>query len=92
MSPLTLTISDIVDLVALAGFTLDPAQLLATDPDELEQEITIAPCPAGGLRDDDDTPRHYRHIAYYTDYPDEGAIGLGNPIQPIPPEPIHAHG
>lgn len=80
-----LTVAEIIDLVACAGFTLDPAQIAATDSDELETEITIEQCPTQGIADDDGMPRHYEKIAYFTEYPEEGAIGIGKEVTaPIP--------
>jgi hypothetical protein len=78
---LTLTIAQIIDLAAFAGLVFkegcDP------DDDALETELTIQGCPAIGVLDDDDdsvTRRHYEHIAYFTEYPEEGWVGLGKEV------------
>lgn len=74
----TLTGKEILDLAEFAGFTVEPPS-----EDELESEITIAHCPENGLEDRDGAfvdRTTYNLIAYITDYPDEGSIGLGEPL------------
>lgn len=73
---ITLTIAEIKDLAEYAGLTLNK-RCNAQSEDELATEITITDCPAGGTKDDDGAIRHYAHIAYYTDYPEEGCMPLG---------------
>jgi hypothetical protein len=70
-----LTVSEIKDLAEFAGLTIDGTNL--PDADDLGTEITIASCPAEGVKDDDGKALHYEHVAYMTDYPEEGCIGLG---------------
>ena len=73
----TLTCKEILDLAELAGFTVDATGV------ELETELTIAHCPENGIedRDGDFVDRTtYNLVAYITDYPDEGSIGLGDPL------------
>ena len=83
----TLTVAQIADLARFAGLTL--AQSPQPDPDELEATITVCECPeAGVLLDGEDADpgvaAHYTHIAYYSEYPDEGCIGLGPEIAATP--------
>lgn len=54
-----------------------PAPIGWTDADEMETEITIIDCPAGGVLDDDGKATHYEHVAYLTEYPEEGTFPLG---------------
>lgn len=77
---LTLTVAEIKDLAECAGFTLDPSRM--PDADEMEAEITIIDCPKDGVLDDDNKPTHYAHIAYITEYPDEGSYPLGDQVEP----------
>lgn len=79
----TLRVAQIADLARFAGLFL--AQSPQPAPDELEAEITVYACPDKGvLLDGEDTDpgmvAHYKHIAYYSEYPDEGCIGLGPEI------------
>lgn len=71
-----LTIKEIKNLAEFAGLTV-----LDIDQDEAETEITVEPCGKEGLRDGKlDKPRFYAHIAWFTEYPEEGAAGLGPEI------------
>lgn len=83
----TLTVAQIADLARFAGLTL--AQPPQPTADELEATITVCECPeAGVLLDGEDADpgvaAHYTHIAYYSEYPDEGCIGLGPEIAATP--------
>lgn len=80
---LTLTIAEIKDLAECAGFTLDPASM--PDADEMETEIVVMECPKAGVRDDDGKPTHYAHIAYFSEYPEEGSYPLGNEVRESAP-------
>lgn len=80
---LTLTVAEIRDLARFAGLMIDDTTK-PTD-DELETQITVAACPAEGIRNegeptDLDSVSHYRHMAYCTEYPEEGCTGLGDEI------------
>lgn len=76
---LTITIRQLLDLVALAVY--DTSTLHAqTEPEEFDTELTIEPCPPKGLMDDAGQAVYYNLIAYFTEYPDEGAIGLGEAV------------
>ena len=77
---LTLTVAEIKDLAECAGLVLHTRFL--PDADSLETEITIIDCPKDGVLDDDGKPTHYAHIAYVTDYPDEGSFPLGEELTP----------
>lgn len=80
---LTLTVAEIRDLARFAGLSID--ETFGPSDDELETLITVGLCPAEGMRNDGEpsdpeSVSHYKHMAYYTDYPDEGGIGLGDEI------------
>lgn len=66
-----LTAAEIKDLAEMAGFTVDTHDI------EMDQEFTVDDCPATGVKDDDGTPRHYAHIAWDSEYPEEGVMPLG---------------
>lgn len=74
---ITLTVAEIYDLACMAGFTINHRQTLMPDADEMETEITIIDCPKAGVLDDDNKSRHYAHIAYFAEYPEEGSLPLG---------------
>lgn len=73
----TLTVDQIKDLAEMAGLRVEGD---ITD-DDRETEITVETCPPDGV-DDEGTMRHYRHIAYYDEYPGEGVYPLGPEIRP----------
>ena len=76
---LTLKGREIKDLAEAVG--LEIQQLDYTD--ELETEMTIIACPASGVTDDDDGKvRHYEHVAYLSEYPDDGTFPLGDQVPP----------
>lgn len=80
---LILSVAEIRDLARFAGLMIDDTTK-PTD-DELETQITVAPCPAEGIRNegepsDPDSVSHYKHLAYCTEYPEEGCVGLGDEI------------
>jgi hypothetical protein len=77
---LTLTVAEIVDLADAAGLVLN--QKFMPDADEMEAEITIIDCPKEGVRDDEDKSTHYAHVAYLSDYPEEGIFPLGPELTP----------
>lgn len=79
---LRLRVDEIHDLAMFCGFkfTNDPVG------DEAETEIAVMPCPPEGVKnEDDDSVIHYRLIAYYDEYPEEGVCGLGAAMTPTPP-------
>lgn len=78
---ITINIRELIDLVALAGYDTDTLHA-QTDHDEYETAIVIEPCPAAGILNDDNQPEHYRLIAYFEEYPEEGCLGLGEKITP----------
>lgn len=83
----TLTGKEIREIAELAGL-----QFVEHDyTDEYETAITID-TPSGFLLNDDGVEEHYRLIAYFTEYPEEGAIGLGDvlSITPIRPDNPYA--
>jgi hypothetical protein len=80
MTMLTLTVAQILDLANFAGLPISSPSPL--DDGEGDVEIVIADCPPEGLRDDEGNPTHYDWIAYFAEYPDEGATGLGAELPP----------
>jgi hypothetical protein len=93
MKTLTLTVDEIADLARFAGLVLDETR--CTGPaEEGEIEISVGPCPEGGLYEEAGGERkHYRVIAWFDEYPEEGSEGLGPEISsPTPPEPPVHHG
>ena len=76
---ITLTVEQIIDLANFAGLALSKS--CKPDADELETEITVIACPdpdvAGGYFS---KIVNFRHIAYYSEYPEEGCAGLGPEI------------
>lgn len=73
-----LTAKEIADLAEFAGFTINRASI---DDDELETSYTVTDCPASGVTEEDsDVFRHYAHIAYSTEYPNEGVHPLGDEL------------
>lgn len=82
MSTITLTIKEIQDLAMFAGIAIDESK--PVDADQAEATITIGPCPEVGLRDGDaghELRRHYRMVAFFEEYPEEGCHGLGPEIE-----------
>lgn len=78
---MNLTIAEIKHLAEFAGLTVDASGM----EDEMDSEITVAPCPEEGIKDEDGiTTRKYTgHIAYFAEYPEEGCIPLGEVIVKI---------
>ena len=72
---LTLTVAEIKDLAECAGLVFN--QKFMPDGDDLDTEIVVMECPKEGVRDDDNKPTHYAHIAYFAEYPEEGSYPLG---------------
>ena len=79
---ITLTVAEIKDLAECAGFVFN--QHFMPDADDMETEITINTCPASGVLDDDNKPTHYAHIAYFSEYPEEGCYPLGSETEKAP--------
>lgn len=79
---LTLTVAEIYDLACAAGFTINHGEMFMPDADEMETEITIIDCPKDGVEDDDGKHTHYAHLAYFTEYPEEGSYPLGAELSP----------
>lgn len=79
---ITLTVAEILDLARCAGLVVEDV----TDEDELETEVSVMACPEDGVGDEDepDAPHdHYRFVAYFSDYPEEGVYGLGAAITKV---------
>lgn len=72
----TLTGKEIRELAEFAGLQIVEHNYA----DEYETEITIE-TPSGFLVNDDGEEEYYRLIAYFTEEPEEGAIGLGDAIE-----------
>jgi hypothetical protein len=80
-----LTVAEIIDLAEFAGLTLDK-QMGLPDEDQLQTEITIAPCSIApcsktGVLNGDGVAEFYAHVAYFSEYPDEGFMGLGKQLK-----------
>ena len=73
---LTLTGKEIKDLAEAVGLVIKPLDY----EDELETEMTIIDCPASGVLDDDGKATHFQHVAYYSEYPEEGMCPLGDEV------------
>lgn len=73
---LTLTGKEIKDLAEAVGLVIDPRNYT----DELETEITIIDCPESGVLGDDGKATHYEHVAYLSEYPEEGTFPLGDEV------------
>jgi hypothetical protein len=77
---LRLTVAEIKDLAESAGLVLDDT--FKCDADDMETEIIVMECPKEGIRDEDDNrQRHYAHIAYFPEYPEEGCCPLGAELE-----------
>jgi hypothetical protein len=76
-----LNAKEIKDLAEFAGFTIS-SQFAASDEELEDEEFVVTDCPKEGTVDDDGTARHYDHIAYLSDYPEEGVCPLGNERTP----------
>jgi hypothetical protein len=76
---ITLKVSEIRSLAMFAGLVLD--KRVEFIPEEDEAEITIADCPTEGVKDDEGKVEHFEHIAYFSEYPEEGCAPLGEPVE-----------
>lgn len=74
-----LTRKEIIDLAEFVGLEIGESYKEDNDNNE-DTEISIDICPKEGLIDDDGDTTHYKHIAYFAEYPEEGCIGLGYKI------------
>lgn len=77
---ITLTVQQIADLAGAAGLVLD--QRFMPSADDLEVQYTITACPPKGITDDNGQVKHYAHIAFATEYPDEAVFALGDEVAP----------
>ncbi len=73
---MTMTIEEIKDLALFAGLSISDG----VGVEDMDAEITVEVC-SKGVMDDDGVAKRYAHIAYYTDYPEEGVQGLGKEIK-----------
>ena len=76
---IVLTGQQIFELAEYAGFKVQ-----CSFDDNLLDETTVKHCPAKAINetvDDITYSKFYNHIAYYTEYPEEGCLGLGAEIQ-----------
>jgi len=77
-----LTVTEIRHLAMFAGLIVSPPAGTFAE-DESEEKITVSRCPKGGLFDEETkTYYHYKHIAYLTEYPEEGMCPLGPEVKP----------
>lgn len=76
---ITLTGKDIKDVAEFAGLSITPHDYA----DEYETEITIQRCPKSGIKNDDDGGvEFFEYVAYLSEYPEEGCVPLGDPVEP----------
>ena len=74
-----LTIGEIKDLAEFCGLVLSKECINDTEDDDAE--VSIEECPSRGILDEDDgSVKHYKKMAYFTDYPEEGVFPLGNEL------------
>jgi hypothetical protein len=83
----TLTGKEICELAEFAGLQI----VWHNYADEYEAEITVE-TPSGFLLNDDGVEEHYRLIAYFTEEPEEGAIGLGDVLPAVQEPQINLEG
>ena len=80
----TLTINQIVALADFAGITVSPSNFDI----ESDSLIVITDDPAMTTLSDQDgeivTKETFSHVAWFDEYPEEGSIGLGDPINKEP--------
>ena len=81
-----LTGQEIRELAEFTGFTLhEPTPQYYEDI--IETEISIDPCPKAGVKIEQPSGayeiKHYPHIAYCYEYPEEGCVPLGEEIKPV---------
>ncbi|MBM4091101.1 MAG: hypothetical protein FJ276_17020 [Planctomycetes bacterium] len=80
---MVLTMAEIRDLALFCGFQVAPTMGYADE----DAEIAIQHVPAGLKDDADGTVRYYAHHAWFDEYPEEGAAGLGPEVaQHQPPQ------
>jgi len=73
-----LTRKEILDLAEFAGFEITDQSKM---PEDFEIELTIENCPENGILDEDTNEREgYRYIAYFSEYIEEGCLGLGDKL------------
>ena len=76
---ITLTGKEIKDLAEFAGFKV--SGLTKMEEEALETEISITEASKEGILDEGTkTIKHYAHIAYVAEYPEEGCYPLGDEI------------
>ncbi len=75
----TLTGKEILDLARYAGIITGDDPVI--DQDILDTEYTVSKCHPDGVmvEGSDEEPVKYNHVAYHSEYPEEGVYPLGNP-------------
>lgn len=71
-----LTAAEIRDLAMLAGFVIDTLDV------DMAMDFTVEDCPKCGIKYDNGEVLHYEHVAYDSEYPEEGVLPLGDPVEP----------
>ena len=72
-----LKIAEIKDLAEFCGLVLTKES--KDDKDQDDTEVSIEDCPEGGIIDTDAAQvYHPDHVAYFSEYPEEGSMPLGN--------------
>lgn len=77
MNRITLTGAQIAELAEFAGIRV----LAELDSFEADAEFTIQDGPVA-VKNDDNSDTFFTHFAYCEECPEEGGIGLGEPIEP----------
>jgi hypothetical protein len=78
-----LTGEEIKDLAEFAGFNVSSNDAHDSLQDILEAELSVEKGDRLGVLDDDGiTIKHYKYIACFYEYPEEGYTGLGKEINP----------
>jgi hypothetical protein len=77
MNSITLTAEEIRQLAQFCGMVVQPPTTSEAE-DERETQITIAPWPKKGVAGDDGMLPPRRHIAYLSEYPEEGCVPIGS--------------
>ena len=83
MPKINLTLKEVKELAEFCGFNVTPCDF-SFDSDEMDSEITVFDSSANGLVDRDGptvTINYYSTSFYFVNCPEEGCIGLGNPIK-----------
>lgn len=76
-----LTVTEIIDLAEFAGLHFDESKL--PPEEERDFEYTVSESAPAGTTDDEGNVRHYAHVAWMAEYPEEGCYPLGPELQRV---------